>query len=225
MEFAMRCSLHLLLLLGSAALAHGVLAQDDPTNPLEQPPDSEGAGEETDASGDPEPPLHDAAAAIDLAALTAELTTLMDDLVQARSRIAVLGRQLFQTKVQIKVHSRTDDDFRLNAMTIRLDGAPVFTADGSRPLADDAEPVFDGFAAPGPHILTVQVEHRSSTSDTYRYVLRDSYHFEVLRGRITELLVVLDGDSSIAEEFADDEEGEYDVRTRLRVATRALGEP
>ena len=52
------------------------------------------------------------------------------------------------------------------------------------------------------------------------------YGHPVLRkkgDRITEITLVVDDDSEIAEDFADDESGEYDVRTRVRVDTFELG--
>ena len=43
-----------------------------------------------------------------------------------------------------------------------------------------------------------------------------------MQGKVTEITLVLDDDSDIAEDFEDDGEGEYDVSTRVRVATRDL---
>jgi hypothetical protein len=158
----------------------------------------------------------------DLSAIRDEYTSIMDDLVQARSRVAVLGRQLFQTRVRVIVQNRAGDDQTLARVALQLDGAPIHRGDGTSIGGDDGRRVFDGFAAPGPHVITVEVEQRARANDAYRYTLRDAYRFEVPRGKLTEITVVLDDDSEIAEDFPDDQEGEYDVRTRVRVATRDL---
>ena len=184
------------------------------------PGDQGGGGE---APPTDEPPVEDDSFGTDLGPLREEFTALMDELVQTRSRISVLGRQLFQTKIRVTLQNRADDQ-TLAAVAIRLDGASVFRADGSSFAGEDGEQVFEGFAAPGPHMVTVEAEQRGRANDQFRYTLRDSFRFEVLRGKLTEVTIVLDDDSDMAEDFPDDEEGEYDVRTRVRVATRELGD-
>lgn len=207
--------------------------------PEEAPPEEEAAPEE-DAAPDaaegedapaaevapepePEPPpaVDDAEPLPDLGPLRAEFASLMDELVQARSRIAVLGQALFQTKVAVRVENRAGDQV-LARMTVRIDGAPVFRTDSDP--GEEGEPVFEGFAAPGPHDLTVEVEQRARADENYRYTTSDKFRFVVVEQRLTEITIVLDDDSDIAEDFADDGEGEYDVHTRIRVATRELRE-
>ncbi|NOY91502.1 MAG: DUF3597 domain-containing protein, partial [Deltaproteobacteria bacterium] len=172
--------------------------------------------ESSTATAEPEPDF------VDLGPLREEFTAVMDDLVQVRSRIAVLGRQLFQTKVRVRVQDRAGDDQDLISIALRLDGAPIFRGDPSS-VNGDVQQVFEGFAAPGPHVLSVETEQRARADDDYRYTQSDTYRFEVIRGKATELTLVLDDSSDIAEDFPDDGEGEYDVRVRLRVATRELG--
>lgn len=159
----------------------------------------------------------------DLGPIREEFTAIMDELVQVRSRVAVLGRQLFRTRMRVVVQNRAGDDNTLARMVLKLDGAPIFQGEGGE-VSEDGSQVFDGFAAPGPHVITVEVEQRARANDEYRYELRDTYRFQVIRDRLIEVEIVLDDDSDIAEDFADDEEGEFDVRTRMRVATRALGD-
>jgi hypothetical protein len=159
----------------------------------------------------------------DLGPIREEFTAIMDELVQVRSRVAVLGRQLFRTRMRVVVQNRAGDDQSLAKLVLKLDGAPIFQGEGNE-VPEDGAQVFDGFAAPGPHVMTVEVEQRARADDEYRYELRDTYRFQVIRDRLIEVEIVLDDDSDIAEDFADDEEGEFDVRTRMRVATRALGD-
>jgi len=156
----------------------------------------------------------------DLSPLRSEFSALMDELVQARSRIAVLGQALFNTKLRVRVENDADDQI-LSGLTIRLDGAPIFRTDSD--VGGEGRQVFDGFAAPGPHELTVEAEQRSRESEEYRYTQSNRYRFQVVSGKLIEVTITLDDDSDIAEDFEDDGEGEYDVRMRVRVATRDLG--
>lgn len=147
--------------------------------------------------------------------LQKELSEVMDSLVQARARAAVLGKALWKTTVAIKVDNRAEDQVAVR-VALWLDGAPVWNGDGSA-LSDPERKLFSGFIAPGQHVLTYEVEQRARADEKYRYTQRSSLRFSALKERRTELRLVLDDDSDIAEDFADDEEGEYDVRARLQV--------
>ena len=139
----------------------------------------------------------------------------MDSLVQARARAAVLGKALWKTTVALKIDNQAEDQVAVR-VSLWLDGAPVWSGDGSA-LSDPDRTLFSGFLAPGQHVLTYEVEQRARADEKYRYTLRASHRFSALRERRSELRLVLEDDSDIAEDFADDEEGEYDVRARLKV--------
>ena len=189
-----------------------------------EPPMAAPEPEPEEIAPEPEPEIteaeQEAATLPDLSPLRAEFSALMDELVQARSRIAVLGQALFNTKLRVRVENDADDQI-LSGLTIRLDGAPIFRADSD--VGGEGRQVFDGFAAPGPHELTVEAEQRSRASEEYRYTQANRYRFQVVSGKLIEVTITLDDDSDIAEDFEDDGEGEYDVRMRVRVATRDLG--
>lgn len=201
-----------------------VAAAPGTTTPVAAPPGAPPAGTAgiglAAATGDQSAP--EEAPPPDLTPLRDEFNSVMDDLVQTRARIATLGRSLFRTKIRIDVQDRSGDEQTLTRIAVMLDGAPVFRAQGAEFNGEDGKRVFEGFAAPGPHTVTVEVEMRARDGDMYRYTLRDAYRFEVVRDKMTEVVLLLDGESEIAEDFADDGEGEYDVRTRFRVATRDL---
>ncbi len=180
-----------------------------------------GEGSAFNAS-DMEAPASSRESTTDLTEVRAEYDQVMDDLVRARSRIAVVGNQLFRTKVRVLVHNRASGEQNLHRLKFELDRAPIFQARTPGGLSDKRR-VFEGFAAPGPHTLTVDFEQHARSNDNYRYSQQDTYRFRVMKGKLTEVTVVIDDDSDIAEDFDDDGEGEYDVRTRVRVATRELG--
>jgi hypothetical protein len=145
----------------------------------------------------------------------------MDDLVQARARVAVLGKSLFKTRVRIRIDNRAAPDQVAARAALFLDGAPIWSGDGSQ-LRDPERVLFEGSAAPGPHVLSLEIEQRARDEDSYRYTLRESYRFVALRERRSDLRLVLDDDSDMAEDFKDDEEGSYEVQTRLEVRAAAL---
>jgi hypothetical protein len=99
----------------------------------------------------------------------------------------------------------------------------VFQGDGSA-LRDPERVLFEGFAAPGPHVLTYEVEQRARENEAYRYTQRSSLRFVALRDRRMDLLLTLDDDSDMAESLEEDEEGEYDVQVRLEIEAHELGD-
>ncbi|MFI5308814.1 MAG: hypothetical protein ACHQ53_15765, partial [Polyangiales bacterium] len=156
----------------------------------------------------------------ELASLHQDLAQVMDDLVQARARVAVLGKALFKTRVRLKIDDRTQKEQSAVRVLLWLDGAPIWSGDGSG-TRDPNRVLFDGFAAPGPHVLTLEIEQRARRDEAYRYTLHESYRFLVVREKRTDLRLRLDDDSDMADDFPSDAEGEYDVRTRFQA--RAVG--
>lgn len=183
-----------------------------PATPPAPPPMASASTDETDLG--PTPP--------DLSPLRAEYSSLMDDMVAARELVATLGEDLFRTRVAITVQDRAGDDQSLASFALELDGTPVFHTEGEIEGGSDGRQVYEGALAPGPHVLTVAEEQRASSDSEYRYVDRDTYRFIVVRDRRTEITIILEDDSDIAQHFGNDGEGRYDVHTRVRVATRAL---
>ncbi len=157
----------------------------------------------------------------DLTPLRQELTAIMDELVKARARVAIVGKALFKTKVRIILQNRAGDAQSLERIVLRLDGAPIYRKDGGAGL-EEGEQVFEGFATPGPHALDLEAEQRSRANDGFGYTLRDTVRVSVQKDRLTEITIVLDDDSDMAEDFPEDGEGEYDLRTRVTAATYEL---
>lgn len=156
--------------------------------------------------------------------LQTELSTLMDDLVQARTRAALIGKTLFKTVTRVYVQNLSGDDATLAKIVLKLDGAPIFRGDAAALRTDESRQVFEGFIAPGPHVLTAEIELNSRNDAAYGYSTRESYKFQALRDKRNELSLQLRDSSDIASEFPDDQDGEYDVRMRLRVRTKELKE-
>jgi hypothetical protein len=146
----------------------------------------------------------------------------MDDMVQARQRMAVLGQELFRTRVRIAVQDRAGDDQSLARFVVELDGAPVFRTDGEIEGGGAGRTVHEGALAPGPHVLTIETEQRAQADAEVRYSQRETFRVQVHRDRLTDVEIVLEDDSSMVDAFHQGGEGRYEIRTRVRVATREL---
>lgn len=168
------------------------------------------------------PPVDPGPTPPDVAPVRAELGTLMDEMVQTRQRMAVLGQELFRTRIRVAVQDRAGDDQSLAHFVVELDGAPIFRSDGELEGGSDGRTVHEGALAPGPHVLTIESEQRARDDAEVRYVERQTFRIQVHRERLTDVVIVLEDDSNMVEAFRQGGEGHFDVRTRVRVATREL---
>ena len=159
-----------------------------------------------------------------VASLRADVAQLVDDMARARSQAALLGKTLFKTQLRLLVQNLAGDDPLLAKLVLKLDGVPVFQGDGGGLPGDEARKVFEGFISPGAHVLTAELEQKSRQDAAYGYTLHDSYRFQVRRDKRSDVTLIIDDDSDLASDYPDDGKGEYDVRLKLRVRTRDLGQ-
>ncbi len=156
----------------------------------------------------------------DLSVVRSDLASVMDELIAARTRVSVLTKALFNTPLSIRVVRRADDQ-RLEHITLRLDGVPVHDSDGAVLARDEAE-LFQGFAAPGVHEVAVEITEVAKANADYRYVRSERFQIEIKKGMRTRIEFVLRDKSDMAEELREDDEGEYDVRTLMRVEAKPV---
>jgi len=195
--------------------------------PVDTQPTAAPSGETAAVSGRDEPAAAKAqpkVSAEQLTALREESSQLIDEMAQARAKAALLGKTLFKTQLRLRVQNLAAPDPRLLKIELKLDGAPVYVGDGTTLSGDDARQVFEGFIAPGRHVLTASLKQQSREDAAFGYNLHDSYHFKVQRDKLSELTLIVDDDSDMASEYPDDGDGEYDVRLKLRVRTKNIGE-
>jgi hypothetical protein len=187
-------------------------------------PPTAASAKPAEPAAEPEPAAKpDPAPAADsgkLASLRSDVAGLVDELVEARSRAALLGQTLFKTQLRVKVQNLAAPDPVLGKLVLKLDGAPIFRGDGAALSGDDARQVFQGFVAPGAHVLAAELEQSSRDDAKFGYALHETYRFQAVRDKRSELTLIVDDDSDVP----NDGDGEYDVRIKLRVRTKALNE-
>lgn len=213
--------------LAAAALWLTSVAQAEPpapTAPSEPEAGTPAAGEETPPADEAETPAAEpTAASASSDEVVRRMDALMDRMVQARTRLAVLGEALYATRVSIALDHRVEA-FRVEAVRLFLDGAPVYEGDGQGLLGGEAVVLHAGFAAPGMHDLRLEVDQVSKEDGRYGYTLEQRFRFRAVEDQRTDVRIRMDDDSDIAEDFEDDQDGEYDVRTRMRVRSEPLEE-
>jgi hypothetical protein len=151
----------------------------------------------------------------DVSALSGELSEVLDELIQARTRASVLAKSLFRTRIDINVLRRADDQ-QLVHVKLALDGVPVHESDGAA-LSNGEAHLFSGYVAPGVHEVSVEISEQAKENGTYRYTRAERFRIETKKDTSTQVDVLLRDDSDMAEELPEGDDGTYEVSTRVRV--------
>lgn len=140
---------------------------------------------------------------------------LLGSIAALRSRVAALTTTLFASKVRVVIETDDDSDQRITSLVVTLDDGVVYTAPASF-SAEERKTVYDHAVAPGHHVVGVEIERYDARGKDY--TTRQSSRFSVVvpEGKRVEALVRLRDSSDMASDFPDDEDGEYDLRVRLR---------
>lgn len=144
-----------------------------------------------------------------------ELTKLLSDIATLRGRVAALTTSLYSSKLRIYV--RTDgDEARIDRFNLTLDEGTVFQAP-ARFVAEDSRVVYEHAVAPGNHVVGVEVERHDARRATYKTWQVSKFAITVPDKELLELDMRIEDDSDIAEDFPDDQDGEYELGVRMRV--------
>lgn len=103
---------------------------------------------------------------VDVDSLRQEYLSLRDELFKSRARANAVASQLYSTRVTIKFTWGSARYYGVSKASIRLDGATVFE-DGSGAIATDDGVRFDGFVAPGRHLITFHVDATGKDDDSF----------------------------------------------------------
>ena len=200
---------------GTAAEADGPAETPDPTSGDDlgpPPPPGEQRDEKTPAS--PLTPEANEFPKGELKPPPAEYDLLLSDIAALRSRVAALTTTLFKSKLRILVET-AGDDARITSFVVTLDEGVVFSAP-ERFIADEEKIVYEHAVAPGHHVIGVEIEREDARGQQYKTWQTSRFSVLVPDSRLLETHMVVEDDSDMAEDFPEDEDGEYDVRVNLR---------
>lgn len=148
------------------------------------------------------------------AANGAALDALLSRVAALRTRIAALTTALFSSKLRVELRS-AGDDARLKSLRVSLDGGVVYTAP-AQAFFERPEIVYEHAVAPGPHVIGIEVERHDATRPEFSTWQASRFVVVVPEKRVLFTRLELEDESSMAEDFAEDEAGEYDLRIRLQ---------
>jgi hypothetical protein len=147
----------------------------------------------------------------------AELTALLSDIAALRGRVAALTTSLFRSKLRIYALTEGDDSV-VASFVVTLDDGVVFRAP-ARFVADGERPIYEHAVAPGTHVIGIEIERHDARRRTYKTWQSSKFAIVVPENRLLEVDVLLEDDSDMAEDFPDDQDGEYELNVELRART------
>jgi hypothetical protein len=195
-----------LTLLAAAALAPPALATPPATPP-------------TTATSTAPASSTTAPAKDDLESLRAEYDALRDELFRARARLGLVGEAVFKTRLVVDVEYRAQRDWPLDQLRVKVDDVQVFG--GAKPAAAKSLRAFEGFAAPGRHVIAVAIDSGVAGARA-GYAASGTFAVDLAEGRETTVRVIADEVGDGPTPLMKKREGRYDVRLRANVRSAAL---
>lgn len=139
---------------------------------------------------------------------------LLSDIAALRSRVAAVTTTLFSSKLRVLVGVE-GDDARVATFRVTLDDGVIYAA-ADRFGGGEPQVVYEHAVAPGHHMLGVEIERYDARNRAYRTYQTSKFAVVVPEGKKLETSFRVEDDSDMADEFPDDQDGEYDLRVRLR---------
>ncbi|HEY6175693.1 MAG TPA: hypothetical protein VIX73_14640, partial [Kofleriaceae bacterium] len=154
----------------------------------------------------------------DVDSLRQEYLSLRDELFRSRARANAVASQLYSTRIQVKLTYTTARYYNPAKASIRLDGASVYE-DASGAIAGDDGVRFDGYVAPGRHLITFHVEATGKDDDSFTSTTESQIVVKAVAGK--DLLVAAKARDSgdIAYEWKRSEHGSYGLGIDVAVRT------
>ncbi len=161
-----------------------------------------------------------AASEPDVDTLRQEYLALRDELFKSRARASTVASALYSTRVQVKLTYTTGRFYNPAKATIRLDGASVYENATGAIAADDGIR-FDGYVAPGRHVLTFRVEATGKDDDTFTSVTETQIVVKAVPGKDLIVAAKAKDTGDIAYEWKRKEQGSYGLGIDVSVKTQA----
>jgi hypothetical protein len=146
---------------------------------------------------------------------SAELDALMARVAALRARIAALSAAMFSSTLRIELRS-TGDGVQLKALRVSLDGGVVFTAP-AQTFFDRPQIVYEHAVAAGPHVVAVEVERQDARQPQFSTWQASRFVVVVPEQGSLWTRLELEDESSMGEDFVEDDAGSYELAVRLQV--------
>lgn len=171
------------------------------------------------ARGEDPPPAAAEAEAVDLEALRKEYEELREQLFTSRARAAAVGDALYSSRLRVHLKYGSGRFFAVKRATIRLDGANVFD-DTAGVIAENDTARFEGFVAPGRHLVTIRLEAVSRDDERVATVTEDSFTIDAPAKKLLVLKARAADDGDLGWTWKRKGKGAYKLRLDVSVESK-----
>jgi hypothetical protein len=144
----------------------------------------------------------------DVDALRQEYLSLRDELFKSRARANAVASQLYSTRITIKFAWTSGRYYGVNKASVRLDGATVYE-DAGGAIANDDGVRFDGYVAPGRHLVTFHVDATGKDDDTFTSSTESQVVVKAVAGKDLIVAAKAHDSGDIAYQWKRTEHGTY----------------
>ena len=180
------------------------------------------------AAGDtakaPEPPPAKGADEPDVDSLRQEYLALRDELFKSRARANAVASQLYSTRMSIRLAWDSGRYYGVSKASIRLDGATVFEDDKGAIASDDGVR-FDGYVAPGRHVITFHVDATGKDDDSFTSSTETQVVVKAVANKDLQVAAKAKDGGDISYEWKKAEHGHYGLGIDVAVKAMARVEP
>lgn len=159
----------------------------------------------------------------DVDSLRQEYLSLRDELFKSRARANAVASQLYSTRIQVKLTYTTGRYYNPAKSSIRLDGANVYE-DATGAIAGDDGIRFDGYIAPGRHLITFRVEATGKDDDSFTSTTESQIVVKAIAGKDLIVAAKAKDSGDIAYAWKRAEKGSYGLGIDVSVKTAKTAE-
>ncbi|HTR52908.1 MAG TPA: hypothetical protein VMJ10_19470 [Kofleriaceae bacterium] len=156
----------------------------------------------------------------DVDALRQEYLALRDELYKSRARANAVASQLYSTRVSIKLTWTSGRYYGVSKSSIRLDGTTVFEDDKGAIAGDDGVR-FDGYIAPGKHLVTFHIEAAGKDDDAFTEATENQVTVQAVANKDLVIAARAHDSGDIAYAWKREQHGNYGLGIDVAVKTLA----
>jgi hypothetical protein len=175
--------------------------------------DADDAGDVAPAADTTAAPADDGG---DLEALRKQYLELRDRLFRSRARAAAVASALYSSKLQVQLDYTSARYYSIGRATIRLDGSNIFD-DTEGAIASDKATRFEGFVAPGRHLISIRIEATGKDDGRFTSTMEQTFSVEAPAGHDLIVRAVAKDDGDIPYQWQRKQRGSYQLRLDVNV--------
>jgi hypothetical protein len=155
----------------------------------------------------------------DADALRQEYLAIRDEMFRSRARASAVASQLYSTRVTMRLTWLSSRYYGVSKASIRLDGADVYD-DINGAVGNDDGVRFDGYIAPGRHVVTYHVEAAGKDDASFASTTESTVVILAVQGKDLFVSAKAHDGGDISFAWKKKQEGSYGLG--LDVAVKAV---